>query len=48
MLDHYKTVLERVSFDSVKFRKELRKAFKNLVDDEQLLLKDWLNNSTFL
>jgi len=48
MLDHYKMVLEKVSFDSVLFRKELRKAFKNLLDDEKILLKDWLNKSTFL
>ena len=45
MLEYYKMVLGRVSFDSVLFKKELRKAFRHLVDEEQIELKDWLRNS---
>lgn len=48
MLEYYKTVLGKVSFDPVLFRKELRKAFRHLVDDERHELRDWLKNSSYL
>jgi len=48
MLDYYKTVLGKVSFDTTLFRKELRKAFKNLIDDEKIELRDWLESSSYL
>jgi type IV secretory pathway TrbF-like protein len=48
MLEYYKTVLGKVSFDPLLFRKELRKAFKHLVDDEQIELRDWLEGSSYL
>ncbi len=48
MLDYYKTVLGNVSFDPVLFRKELRKAFRNLMGEEKAALCDWLKSSTML
>jgi type IV secretory pathway TrbF-like protein len=48
MLDYYKTVLGKVSFDPMLFRKELRKAFKHLIDDERIALRDWLESSSYL
>ncbi len=48
MLDYYKTVLGKVSFDQILFRKELRKAFKHLVEDEKIELRDWLQASSYL
>jgi len=48
MLDYYKTVLGKVSFDPTLFRKELRKAFKHLIDDEKIELRDWLESSSYL
>lgn len=48
MLEYYKTVLGKVSFDPMLFRKELRKAFRHLVDDEQLELRDWLRDSSYM
>ncbi len=48
MLEYYKTVLGKVRFDQMLFRKELRKAFKNLVDDEATELKSWLKESSYV
>jgi type IV secretory pathway TrbF-like protein len=48
MLEYYKVVLGKVSFDPVLFRKELRKAFRHLVEDEKIELRDWLEQSSFL
>jgi len=48
MLEYYKTVLGKVSFDPVLFRKEMRKAFRHLVDEERIELRDWLRNSSYL
>lgn len=48
MLEYYKTVLGKVSFDPTLFRKELRKAFRTLVEDEKLALRDWLKESTHM
>ncbi len=44
MLEYVKTILLKVSFDKMLFEKELRKAFKLLVADELLQLKQWCYN----
>jgi hypothetical protein len=41
MLEYVKTILLKVSFDKMLFEKELKKAFKFLVADELLQLKQW-------
>jgi hypothetical protein len=41
MLDMSKTILEKVSFDRMLFRKELSKAVQWLKPDEKMLLKVW-------
>jgi len=46
MLAHTKNILERVSFDTQLFCKELEKALKMLLPYEIELLTDWLLNYT--
>ena len=46
LYDYTKSVLERVSFDSNLFCKELRKAIKSLLPYEIEQLKKWLHNFT--
>lgn len=41
MLDYFKTILGKVSFDVKLFEKELKKALKTLVEDEIEELKQW-------
>lgn len=41
MLEYFKTILSKVSFDSSLFEKELRKAIKSLIPDEVKKLKEW-------
>ena len=41
MLEYFKTILSKVSFDKRLFEKELRKAIKSLVEQEVSLLKEW-------
>ncbi len=41
MLEYAKTILKKVSFDLKLFEKELKKALKNLVQDEVTELKNW-------
>lgn len=41
MLNYFKTVLAKVSFDARLFEKELRKAIKMLVADELQELRVW-------
>ncbi|MBV6646182.1 MAG: hypothetical protein KI790_12075 [Cyclobacteriaceae bacterium] len=41
MLDYFKTILSKVSFDGYLFEKELKKAIKSLVADEVDQLKSW-------
>jgi hypothetical protein len=48
MLDYYKTVLGKVCFDPMLFRKELRKAFRQLQGTERLELRDWLEDSSYI
>ncbi|MDQ5928384.1 MAG: hypothetical protein QG594_158 [Bacteroidota bacterium] len=44
--DYTKEILERVSFDSELFLKELKKAFRNLLPYEIEQLKNWLIHFT--
>jgi hypothetical protein len=44
--DYTKSVLERVSFDPTLFRKELKKALKNLLPYELEQLRKWLQYFT--
>lgn len=41
MLEYFKTILSKVSFDRWLFEKELKKAIKSLVPSEILNLRDW-------
>lgn len=41
MLEYFKTILKKVSFDRFLFEKELRKALRSLVPSEILLFRDW-------
>ncbi|MEQ9403280.1 MAG: hypothetical protein RIM99_06845 [Cyclobacteriaceae bacterium] len=41
MLEYFKTILSKVSFDKRLFEKELRKAIKALIPREVELLRDW-------
>lgn len=41
MLNYFKTILSRVSFDARLFEKELLKAIKTLVAEEIQELKNW-------
>ena len=41
MLNYFKSILTRVSFEPKLFEKELLKAIKTLVADEVLELKTW-------
>ena len=41
MLEYFKTILAKVSFDQKLFKKELRKALSSLVPKEIAQLKDW-------
>jgi hypothetical protein len=45
MLEYYKSVLGNVTFDAMLFRKELRKAMRQLAVEERSLLRDWLKAS---
>lgn len=44
MLDYFKTILAKVSFDAVLFEKELRKAITSLLKKEVVELKKWCYN----
>ncbi len=41
MLEYFKTILSKVSFDRWLFEKELRKAIRTLVQDELESLRQW-------
>ena len=41
MLEYFKTILSKVSFDRWLFEKELKKAIKSLVPEEIKTLRDW-------
>ncbi|MTI20782.1 hypothetical protein E1176_07105 [Fulvivirga sp. RKSG066] len=41
MLEYVKTILTKVSFDAKLFEKELKKAIRNLIQEEIEELKKW-------
>ncbi|GAB5528411.1 MAG: hypothetical protein Roseis3KO_01880 [Roseivirga sp.] len=41
MLEYFKTILSKVSFDGKLFEKELKKAIKSVLKDELSELKRW-------
>ncbi len=41
MLEYFKIILSKVSFDKKLFERELRKAIKSLLKDELNELKNW-------
>jgi hypothetical protein len=41
MLEYFKTILSKVSFDKRLFEKELKKAIRCLLPEEVLQLKEW-------
>ena len=41
MLEYFKTILSKVSFDSKLFEKELKKAIRSLLKEELKELKKW-------
>lgn len=41
MLEYFKTILKKVSFDRFLFEKELRKALKTLLPTEVTVFRDW-------
>lgn len=45
MLEYVKTVLQKVSFNDMLFRKELSKSLKWLSDHERAELHKWINQT---
>jgi hypothetical protein len=45
MLEYVKTILQKVSFDTSLFRKELQKSIKWLTTNERVELQTWLSYS---
>lgn len=45
MLEYFKTILSKVSFDRFLFEKELRKAIRALVAQELSEFKEWCYNN---
>jgi len=41
MLEYFKLILSKVSFNEFLFEKELKKAIHSLVEDEVIKLKSW-------
>ncbi len=41
MLEYFKTILQKVSFDPVLFEKELKKAIISLIPQELRVFKEW-------
>ncbi len=41
MLEYFKTILSKVSFDRWLFEKELKKAINSLIPEEIITLRDW-------
>jgi hypothetical protein len=44
MLEYFKIILDKVSFDRKLFRKEYRKSISRLSKDEAIELKQWLRH----
>jgi hypothetical protein len=47
LLDYYKTILEKVSFDSQLFSKEYNKAINALSHEERAALNNWIKARQF-
>ena len=47
MLDYQKTILNKVSFDKNLFRKELKKSYKWLKNDEIKNLSSWVKDQYY-
>lgn len=45
MLEYAKDILSKISFDKKLFRKELRKAFRNLDDEDRKELITWVRST---
>ena len=41
MLEYFKTILQKVSFDPYLFERELKKAIRTLIPQELIELKKW-------
>lgn len=41
MLEYFKTILVKVSFDEALFEKELKKAIKGILPTELITFKEW-------
>lgn len=46
MLEYFKIILDKVSFDRKLFRKEYRKSLSSLTNDEANQLKNWLRQQS--
>ncbi len=44
MLEYFKTILTKVSFDARLFERELRKAIRQVVEDQLEDLRNWCYN----
>lgn len=45
LLEYFKIILKKVSFDRYLFEKELRKSIARLIPPEVALLKEWCYNN---
>ena len=45
MLMYSKNVLSKMSFDVLLFKKELSKAYQNLLEEEVIELRSWVNET---
>ena len=48
MLEYYKTILEKVSFDKKLFNREYNKAMEHLNSEERDELVKWLKNTKMI
>ena len=45
MLEYYKEILGKVSFDPSLFNREVKKAYLTLMEDEKRALENWLHQN---
>jgi hypothetical protein len=45
MIDYYKTIMDKFTFDRNLFRKEYRKSLQYLSTEDQAELKEWLRTN---
>ncbi len=48
MLEYFKIILDKVSFDKKLFRKEYRKSLSSLTKDEANQLKNWIRQHSLV